>query len=324
VPFTNGLDRNRSPSSDEGNGRLFRAFTQQPLSTWQTPLYKRFVAAQHGVMSTIQHWTLDDIAWDRFDPSLVDPDILKVAKAAALVEYNAHDYAAYLCNVFSDDPAFQDASRRWAEEEVQHGRALGRWAELADPSFDFMGAVERFRALFTITVAAAASVRGSRSGELIARCMVETGTSSYYAALGEATAEPVLKAICKNISADELRHYKLFYSHLKTYLEQDEIGTFRRLRIAISRIAETEDDELACAYYAANAAAGERYVRERYSREYLRRAYGYYRPHHLDRAIGMIFKACGLSPQSRLFAIAQRVAWWMLENRARQLQKSAA
>ena len=53
-------------------------------------------------------WTLDDIAWDRFDPSRVDPILLKVAKAASLVERNARDYAAYLCSVFSDDPDFQD------------------------------------------------------------------------------------------------------------------------------------------------------------------------------------------------------------------------
>ena len=29
------------------------------------------------------HWTLDDIQWDRFDPAKVDPDLLKVAKAAS-------------------------------------------------------------------------------------------------------------------------------------------------------------------------------------------------------------------------------------------------
>jgi enoyl-[acyl-carrier-protein] reductase (NADH) len=33
------------------------------------------------------------------------------------------------------------------------------------------------------------SVRGSRTSELIARCMVETGTSSYYTALAEAGRE---------------------------------------------------------------------------------------------------------------------------------------
>jgi hypothetical protein len=275
-------------------------------------------------MTAVRRWSLDDVPWERFDASLVDADTLMVAKAAALVEYNAHDYAAYLCSVFHDDDEFSAASRQWAEEEVQHGAALGRWAVMADPTFDFEKAVMRFRQAFKIDVAANASMRGSRSGELIARCMVETGTSSYYAALSDATAEPVLKIICKNIAADELRHYKLFYTHLKTYLDRDDVGMLRRLRIAFGRIVETEDDELACAFFAANAPPDALYQRERYSREYMSRAYSYYRPHHLDRAVGMIFKACGLRPQTRLFRLSQRAAWWLFETRARRLQKAAA
>ena len=120
-----------------------------------------------------KHWTLDDIPWDRFDPSKVDPEHLKIIKAASLVEYNGEDYARYLCNVFPEDPDFQAAAEGWAVEEVQHGEALGRWAELADPSFDFQAAVARFRAGYSIPIDSQSSVRGSRSGELVARCIVE-------------------------------------------------------------------------------------------------------------------------------------------------------
>jgi len=41
-------------------------------------------------------WTLDDIAWDRFDRTKVDPELLRIVKAASLVEYNGADYAQYL------------------------------------------------------------------------------------------------------------------------------------------------------------------------------------------------------------------------------------
>ena len=275
-------------------------------------------------MTTAKRWTLDDIPWDQFDPSRVNADLLKVAKAAALVEYNARDYGDYLNNVFHDDPAFRDASETWVDEEIQHGQALGRWSSLADPSFDFDTAVARFRKQFRIDVDVQASTRGSRAGELIARCMVETGTSSYYAALADAAEEPVLKAICQRIAADELRHYKLFYSHLKGYLVGEKISTFQRVRIALGRIMETEDDELACAYYAANAEPGDVYNRVRYSREYLSRTYGYYRQHHLDRVVAMVFKACGLNPQSLSFRFSQTVVWWFFANRTRYLKKMAA
>jgi rubrerythrin len=273
-------------------------------------------------MTTTKRWTLQDIPWDRFDGTKVNPDILKVAKAAALVEYNARDYGDYLSNVFHDDAEFRGASETWVEEEIQHGEALGRWAALADPSFDFDRAIARFRKQYRIDTAADASIRGSRAGELIARCMVETGTSSFYTALGDAVEEPVLKAICQRIAADELRHYKLFYSHIKNNLAAEKLTTMQRIRVALGRISET--DELACAYYAANAEDGAAYDRKHYSREYLSRTYGYYRQHHMERVVAMVFKACGLRPQSFSFRISQTVVWWFFASRTRYLKKMAA
>src|SRR5215472_16549062 len=115
-------------------------------------------------------WTLADIGWDGFDPTKVDPELVRIVKAAALVEYNGGDYACYLSGVFHDDPAFQEVARRWGGEEIQHGEALGRWASLADPSFDFAAACTRFSADFRVDLAADRSVRGSRALEMVARC----------------------------------------------------------------------------------------------------------------------------------------------------------
>jgi len=270
------------------------------------------------------HWRYEELPWDSFDRAKVDPDLVPLIKAAALVEFNADDYTAYLCNVFKDDPAFQDAARDWAVEEVQHGRALGAWAELVDPDFDFEAAVARFRAGYRVPIDLDRSVRGSLSGELIARCMVETGTSSYYTAIADATEEPLLKLICRNIAADELRHYKLFYSHAKRYLEAERLGTWQRLKVALARVGETEDDELAYAYYAANAPQGAPYERKAFNTAYARRAYGLYRAPHVDRAVAMLFKACGLKPHTLPFRLANRVAWWLIAGRAKRLARAGA
>ena len=51
------------------------------------------------------NWTLESIAWDRFDASKVDPEILRNIKAAALVERNGGDYRIYLNRVFAGDSA---------------------------------------------------------------------------------------------------------------------------------------------------------------------------------------------------------------------------
>lgn len=268
-------------------------------------------------------WSLDDIPWDRFQANLVDPETVKVVKAAALVEHNGYEYAVYLKNVFRDDPAFCAATDAWAEEEVRHGQALRRWAELADPSFDFDRAFHAFTTGYRLPLDAQESVRGSRAGELIARCIVETGTSSWYTAIKDGTREPVLQQICAAIAADELRHYKLFYSTLKTYLEKEGLGRWQRLRVAATRLTETEDDELAYAYYAANGQNAP-YDRRTFNRAYARRAYAFYRPHHVDRGMAMIFKAIGLPARGVLHQMATKAAWTYMRKRTAALDKEAA
>jgi hypothetical protein len=265
-------------------------------------------------------WTLDDIQWDRFDASKVDPDTLKVAKAASLVERNARDYATYLASVFRDDPEVVCATAEWAEEEVQHGLALGRWAQLADPTFDFDGAFARFAAEIKLPVSAEASIRGSRVGEWVARCMVECGTSSMYRAIAESTQEPVFKQICENIADDEVRHYKLFYTQLERYLARERVGRWRRFWVAAQRAVESEDDELAYAYYAANHAGEGPYDRKTYTRRYALRAYRFYQRDHLQRGLAMALRAVGFKPRGAVNRVGSALAYRFVRWRVRRLE----
>ncbi|HYZ41098.1 MAG TPA: ferritin-like domain-containing protein [Stellaceae bacterium] len=260
-------------------------------------------------------WTLDDIPWDLFDRNKLDPDIVRIVKAASLVEYNGGAYAHHLCRIFHDDPDFQQNARRWGEEEIQHGKALARWAAMSDPEFDFEAAFQRFQAGYQVDFDLDVSRRGSRAGEMVARCMVEVGTSSYYSALRDAVQEPVLKEICRNIAADEIRHYKLFYNNLLRCLEREPIGLWGRLRVALGRIAESEDDELAYAYYAANEQARP-YERRRCSRAYAHRAFTVCRRHHVAHGVSLIFKAVGLNPHGRLVQAATSLAWNRIRHQA--------
>lgn len=257
----------------------------------------------------MKHWQIDQLPWEQFDPSKVDQDLLSSIKAASVVERNSVDYALYLNNVFRDDPDFREAVDNWALEEIQHGDALGRWAMLADPQWDYHAAFQRYRDFYQIPLHVEESVRGSRTGELIARCMVETGTSSFYSALAEATEEPVLRALCKQIAADEYRHYKLFYDHMRRYLARENIGVIERARIAIGRMTETEDDELASAYHTTNDPEGLPYDHERCTAAYMARAMKHYRPHHLRRVTNMIFKTIGVKPHGPI----QNVVSWIGE-----------
>jgi rubrerythrin len=268
----------------------------------------------------MKHWTLDDIPWADFNPAAARPDLVALVKAASMVEYNGYDYARYLKEVFADDAEFQVAADEWAQEEVQHGQALRKWAELADPSFNFDKSFKAFTDGYKLPVNVAASVRGSRTGELIARCVVETGTSSYYTAIKESTDEPVLAAICGHIAADEFRHYKLFYTQLKRYLKKENIGVMKRLSIALGRITESEDDELAYAFYAAHDADRiGAYDRKTFSGRYMGCAAALYRKWHIERMSSMVLKAVGLTPNGLLARVFDVLAWNIMKLRTSML-----
>ena len=268
-------------------------------------------------------WGLEDIPWEHFDSARVDPAIVPVVKAASLVEYNAGDYRTYLINVFDDDSRFRSAVTGWAEEEVQHGEALARWARLADPDFDFDAAFTKFLNGFRVPLKATKSVRGSRSGELLARCIVETGTTGFYSALADATDEPVLRAICRRIAEDEYAHYCLFHGHMTRYFEREGLGFWARLRIALQRIGETEDDELAYAYYAANG-AGASYDRRRDGGAYVFGVLSVCTPRHVERIVGMVFRALGIRFGGIFGRIVTALAWRLVRMRRTVLRRAIA
>jgi rubrerythrin len=268
-----------------------------------------------------QGWSLDDVQWERFDASKVEPWMLMAVKAAALVEFNAPDYVIYLNRIFSD-PTTQALIEEWGREESQHGRALGRWAELADPTFKLDETFARFRTGYRpdhFVNDDEISVRGSRRGEMIARCVVESGTSSYYSAIRDATEEPVLKEIAGRIAADEYRHYKLFFETLNAQDEPD-LPFWRKLMVAVGRINESDDDELAYAYYCAavpkDREAAAPYVRAQFSKASYHTSLRIYRRRHIQKLAQMVSKAVGADPQGRVTKLAGALLWRMMRARA--------
>jgi len=271
-----------------------------------------------------QGWKLDDVPWSAFQAHAVEPGLLAAVKAAALVEFNAPDYVTYLKRVFRDGgQETLDAIEQWGVEESQHGRALGRWAEMADPGFKMEEAFARFRKGYRPAhfsdQDAKGSVRGSRRGEMIARCVVESGTSSYYSAIRDATEEPVLKDIAGRIAADEYRHYKLFYETLHKQNEPD-LPFWRKLWVAVGRVRESDDDELAYAYYCANVPPSEEsarpYDRKVYSRLAAKTSMGIYRARHIYKLVQMVAKAVGADPHGRLAYWGGDILWWLMQRKA--------
>ena len=271
-----------------------------------------------------QGWKLDDVSWDLFDPARVDLTMLAAVKAAALVEYNAPDYVTYLKRVFwNSGNDMLESIEQWGAEESQHGRALGRWAEIADPGFKLEESFARFRKGYVpahfADQEALGSVRGSRRGEMIARCVVESGTSSYYSAMRDATEEPVLKEIAGRIAADEYRHYKLFYDTLHKQDEPD-LPFWRKVWVAVMRVRESDDDELAYAYYCANIPPDEEaakpYDRALYSRLATKAGMTSSRQQHIQKLVQMVAKVVGANPHGPLANWGGALLWRVMQRKA--------
>ena len=153
---------------------------------------------------------------------------------------------------------------------------------------------------------------------MIARCVVESGTSSYYSAIRDATDEPVLEEIAGRIAADEYRHYKLFYDLLQTQPEP-ELGFWKKLWIAVSRVRESDDDELAYAFYCANVRAEEEtakpYSRKLYSRQSAAASMSVYRRKHIQKLVQMVVKVIGADPHGWLANLAGALLWRRMQSK---------
>jgi hypothetical protein len=165
-----------------------------------------------------RHWSLDDIPWHlvHCDAVAGNTAFFHLIASASLMESATDIYTDNLVEYFAGDEEVTSwLAQSWLPEELQHGRALRRYVETAWPEFDwepaFRGFVEEFRPYCDI------SLEAVRSLELASRCVVETGTASYYTTLSRASPEPVLAMLTRHIADDEVRHYKHFYRYFRKY-----------------------------------------------------------------------------------------------------------
>ena len=140
--------------------------------------------------------------------------------------------------------------------------------------------------------------------------MIEIGTSTFYTVIKDGTEEPLLKQICNKIAADELRHYKLFYTHLQRYQTQEKLNFFKRFWVTFNRLNEDQDDELPFAYYVANKGTVP-YTRQHYTKVYSQAVYSLYGKKHVDQGMALFCKAIGASPRGFL----QKLMTFIVHNR---------
>ena len=264
-------------------------------------------------------WTLENINWKAFQKDKVDINLLKIVRAASMVEYRSSDYVLYLKQIFNDDKNFIKLIEKWGSEEKLHGTALAKWLSLADPSFNFKKSYDEFYKNYSIDISASQSLRGSRAGELLSRCVVEIGTSSFYSAISDNSHEPVLREICLLIARDEFAHYSLFRRGMKVYQQNDKINLKERVVIALGRVFEATDDELASAFYFGNQLNGP-YSRKKASNEYAYYALRLYKENHINKGIKMLFKALGFSSRGLIEGFVTKLVFILLKIKIQIIQ----
>jgi hypothetical protein len=102
---------------------------------------------------------------------------------------------------------------------------------------------------------------------------------------------------------------------------------WKKVRVAIGRIAESDDDELSYAYYCANVGAADTskkpYRRVEYARAQAQATMRIYRRNHIQRLVQMVAKAVGAAPQGRLARVAGTLMWRVLQLRVRLIPAAA-
>jgi len=206
----------------------------------------------HSSARETPHWTLDWIDFSRIQIEAVhdNDDLFYLLISASFVESGSHTYTRNLVAHFDTQPQIADwLQSQWEPEELQHGRALRTYVQTVWPEFDWQTAYAAFFADYS-RLCTVEELEDDRALELVARCVVETGTATYYQTLRDLTAEPVLKDLAERIRIDEVQHYKHFYRYFRQLNAERGLSRARIFGALKRRLNElrTSDSDIALRY----------------------------------------------------------------------------
>jgi rubrerythrin len=203
-----------------------------------------------------QGWRLADIDFDAVDVASVrDDEFLFVTLASAsFVEILAETYSDNLIEHFRGDTEVTGwLDEVWRNEEMQHGRALKKYVQIVWPEFEWESAYQAFRieygALCTVE-----QLEAQRALELVARCVVETGTSTFYRAVQDYVREPVLRRLAGQIKTDEISHYAHFRRFFESSNAAERHGAGAVMATIWRRVREVRGEDAYIAFKHVHAA----------------------------------------------------------------------
>jgi len=194
-------------------------------------------------------WDYHHIDYGAIDRARIrsNDDLFKLVAVASFIEITSDLYEKNLAAFYEGDGELTAwLSGVWEPEEVQHGRALRRYVETVWPAFDWEKAYEGFRKEYG-AMCTVGAFQPTRAGEMVARMVVETGTSTFYRALrayAEELGEPVLARIAANIGKDEVHHFEHFENAFLRYNEAEKLTRADITKIILTRLREASDEDV--------------------------------------------------------------------------------
>jgi len=194
-------------------------------------------------------WSIADLDLSRVEPERVrehDALFLLVC-SASFIESGSDTYTRNLIEHFADDAEVAAWLRdHWEPEELQHGAALKAYVRHVWPGFDWESAYadffDEYARLCTMD-----ELEPTRGQEMVARCIVEMGTTTYYQALHQACDEPVLRDLFWRIRCDEVQHYKHFFAFFRKYREIEGLHRGQVLAALVRRALELRKEDASIA-----------------------------------------------------------------------------
>ena len=191
------------------------------------------------------HWKIADIRYEAIDHAAIvhNEDMFYLLMSASFIEMGSDTYAANLGEHYADYPGIQGwLVDEWEHEEMQHGESLRRYVEAVWPSFPWQQAYDSFFAEYS-QLCTMEELFADRRLEMVARCVVETGTTAYYHTLRGLSDEPVLTELLSHIRSDEVGHFKHFLAYFKTLQAEQPVGRTRIAGALYSRLKELRESD---------------------------------------------------------------------------------
>lgn len=200
-------------------------------------------------------WRVEELDFSALDPAQVrdDETLFFLLVSASFIETGADVYTSNLLAYYRDDEETAAwLSEQWEQEELQHGRALKAYVQRVWPEFDWEAAFARFFEQYG-TTCTSAHFEPTPALELAARCVVETGTATYYRMLLNYAGEPVLRQLLNHIRNDEVRHFKHFYRYFRRHQQTARHGRLRIAGVLWHRLREALNEDGYIAFHHAYA-----------------------------------------------------------------------